>query len=143
MQTHIALNLARDRGLDLVEISPQAKPPVCKIIDYGKFKYEQRKRESEAKKKQVKVDVKEVKLKIGIAEHDFNTKLKHIRTFLERGDRVKVLVWFRGREIARPELGKVILEKVAAQIEDIAHLDQYPKLFGRAYSIFVIPGKKK
>lgn len=142
MQTHIALNIARDRGLDLVEISPQAKPPVCKIIDYGKYKYEQSKREAEARKKQVKVAVKEVKLTIGIADHDFNTKLKQIRTFLERGDRVKVLVWFRGREIARPELGKTLLIKLAANIEDIGYLDQQPRLFGRAYSMFVIPGKK-
>ena len=143
LATHIALNVAREKGLDLVEISPNAVPPVCKIIDYGKYRYEQKKKESEARKKQVKITVKEIKLGIGIQEHDLNIKVNYIRNFLENGERVKVIVWFRGREVDRPGLGEVVLKKVIEKIADVGVVDQSPRLFGRSMNMFVVPQVKK
>ena len=143
MDTHIALNLARQRGYDLIEVAPSAQPPVCKIMDYGKYMYEEKKREADARKKQVKIDVKEIKLRIGIADHDLNIKVSKIREFLEEGDRVKIILWFRGREIERPELGEVVLKKVVANIEDIGQIDQPIKRLGKSMSVFVVPQSKK
>lgn len=143
MDTHIALNLARQRGYDLIEVAAQAQPPVCKIMDYGKFMYEEKKREADAKKKQVKVDVKEIKLRVGIQEHDLNIKVNKIREFLEDSDRVKVVLWFRGREVERPELGEIVLKKVVANIQDIGQIDQPIKRFGKSMSVFVVPRSKK
>lgn len=147
LETHIALNLARDRGLDLVEVSPNAAPPVCRIIDYGKFKYEQKKKDTQAKKKQIRVVVKEVKVGIATQEHDLNFKAGHIRDFLAKGERVKVSLWFRGREIARPELGRVVLNKVIAKIQDVGQIERPPSLQGKVMSMFIIPlpgvGKKR
>ena len=147
LETHIALNIARDRGLDLVEVSPSANPPVCRIIDYGKFKYEQRKKEAIAKKKQIRIVVKEVKVGIATQDHDLSFKADHIRKFLSKGERVKVSLWFKGREIAHPELGRVILNKVIAKIKDIGQIERTPSLMGKVMSMFIIPipgvGKKR
>jgi len=139
LETHIALNLARDRGLDLVEVSPNANPPVCRIIDYGKFKYEQRKKDAQAKKKQIKIVVKEVKVGIATQDHDLSFKAEHIKEFLGKGERVKVSLWFRGREIARPELGRVVLNKIIAKIQDVGQIERPPSLMGKVMSMFIIP----
>lgn len=109
-----AQQLAYEKHLDLVEIAPTAKPPVCRIMDYGKYRYEQQKREKESRKKQKTFDIKEVKLRPGIEEHDFNVKFKNAVRFLEDGDKVKVTIMFRGRELSHPELGEVLLNKMAA-----------------------------
>ncbi len=143
LETHIALNVARERGLDLVEISPTAEPPVCKIIDYGKYRYEEKKKESESRKKQVKITVKEIKLGITIQEHDLNIKVSHILNFLEKGERVKVFVWFRGREVDRPELGEVVLKKVIEKIGSRGVIDQPPRLYGRSMNMFIVPQVKR
>lgn len=126
-----ALRLAFEQQLDLVEVAPTAKPPVCRIMDFGKFKFEQQKRDKEAKKKQKVVTVKEVKVRPNIEEHDFNVKFKNAQRFLEDGDKVKVTIMFRGRELSHPELGKKVLEKMAAQLKDIANVEREPKLEGK------------
>ncbi len=126
------INQARNVGLDLVEVSPNATPPVCKILDYGKFKYQEQKRKSEARKKQKVVDVKEIKLRPGIEEHDFQTKMRSIRKFLEAGDKVKVSMRFRGREMVHQDLAVKVFNRVLEEFdEDIAKVDQKPKLEGR------------
>ncbi len=117
--------------MDLVEVAPTAKPPVCRIMDFGKFKFEQQKRDKEAKKKQKVVTVKEVKVRPNIEDHDFNVKLKNAQRFLEDGDKVKVTIMFRGRELSHPELGKKVLEKMAAQLKEIANVEREPKLEGK------------
>jgi translation initiation factor IF-3 len=126
-----ALLKAQEENLDLVEIAPNAQPPVCKIVDYGKFRYDQTKREKESKKAQHQVKVKEVKLKPNIDEHDFQTKLKQARQFVEKGNKVKVTCMFRGREMAHPELGQKMVEKFCKGLEDIALVEAPPKLLGR------------
>ncbi|MBP2643375.1 MAG: infC [Firmicutes bacterium] len=126
-----ALRLASEQNLDLVEVAPLARPPVCRIMDYGKFKYEQQKREKEAKKKQKVVTVKEVKVRPNIEEHDFNVKLKNAERFLLDGDKVKATVMFRGRELSHPELGKKVLVQMAAELKDIANIERDPKLEGK------------
>lgn len=126
-----ALRLAFEQQLDLVEVAPTAKPPVCRIMDFGKFKFEQQKRDKEAKKKQKVVTVKEVKVRPNIEDHDFNVKLKNAQRFLEDGDKVKVTIMFRGRELSHPELGKKVLEKMAAQLKEIANVEREPKLEGK------------
>jgi translation initiation factor IF-3 len=126
-----ALIKAQEENLDLVEIAPNAQPPVCKIVDYGKFRYDQTKREKESKKSQHQVKVKEVKLKPNIDEHDFQTKLKQARQFIEKGNKVKVTCMFRGREMAHPELGQKMVEKFCKSLEDIAISESPPKLLGR------------
>ena len=112
-----ALNLALERHMDLVEIAPNAKPPVCRIMDYGKYRYEQQKRDTEARKKQKSFDIKEVKLRPGIEDHDFDVKFKNAVRFLEDGDKVKITIMFRGRELSHPELGEVLLIKMAKQLK--------------------------
>jgi translation initiation factor IF-3 len=131
MQTRDALRTAMEQQLDLVEVAPTAKPPVCRIMDFGKFKYEQQKRDKEAKKKQKVVTVKEVKLRPNIEEHDFNVKLKNAQRFLEDGDKVKVTIMFRGRELSHPELGKQILVKMANILKDMVTVEREPKLEGK------------
>ena len=135
-----AQQLAYEKHLDLVEIAPTAKPPVCRIMDYGKYRYEQQKREKESRKKQKTFDIKEVKLRPGIEEHDFNVKFKNAVRFLEDGDKVKVTIMFRGRELSHPELGEVLLNKMAAQLKEMAVVERQPKLEGK--NMIMIVAKK-
>lgn len=141
LQTREALKLAQDEGYDLVEISPTARPPVCKIMDYGKYKYEQEKKRREAKKHQVVVHTKEVKLRPSTDVHDLETKLKHIKRFLEEGNKAKITVKFRGREMAHRELGEEVLKRIIAQIGDLAKIDQAPKLEGKMLFTVLSPNK--
>ena len=138
-----ALNLALERHMDLVEIAPNAKPPVCRIMDYGKYRYEQQKREKEARKEQKTFDIKEVKLRPGIEDHDFDVKFKNAVRFLEDGDKVKVTIMFRGRELSHPELGEVLLTKMAKQLEDLAVIERAAKLEGKNMIMIVSPKANK
>ncbi len=131
MSLNEALTAARNHNLDLVNVAPQAKPPVCKIMDYGRYKYEQSKREKEARKNQKTVTIKEVKLRPNIEEHDFQVKSKNARRFLSNGDKVKVTIMFRGREITHPELGRKLCDKMAAELSDISAVESHAKLEGR------------
>ena len=134
-----AQRIADEQGLDLVKISPQATPPVCKLMDYGKFRFEQGKREKEAKKNQHVVEIKEIRMSPGIDVGDFNTKLKNAQKVLADGNRVKVSVRFRGREMAHTDIGKDLLVRFAEQCAEVATLDKEPKLEGRSMSIFLSP----
>ena len=134
-----AQRIADEQGLDLVKISPQATPPVCKLMDYGKFRFEQGKREKEAKKNQHVGEIKESRMSPGIDVGDFNTKLKNAQKFLADGNRVKVSVRFRGREMAHTDIGKDLLVRFAEQCAEVATLDKEPKLEGRSMSIFLSP----
>jgi len=136
-----ALSIAEGLGLDLVLIAPDAKPPVCKIMDYGKFKYQQEKKKKEAKKKQKTIEVKEIKLSVKIAQNDINYKIKHARQFLEEGKHVKFRVFLRGREMSNPDAGKAVLEKVWPMVEDIAERDKPPMLEGRYVNMLAVPKK--
>lgn len=138
-----ALQLALERHLDLVEIAPNAKPPVCRIMDYGKYRYEQQKRDKEARKKQKTFDIKEVKLRPGIEEHDFFVKLKNAVRFLEDGDKVKITIMFRGRELSHPELGEVLLKKMAEELKEMAVVERVPKLEGKNMIMIVAPKVNK
>jgi translation initiation factor IF-3 len=126
-----ALEEAAQQQLDLVEVAPQANPPVCRIMDYGKYKYEQAKREKEARRNARTVTVKEVKLRPKIDDHDFDVKLKHARRFLDNGDKVKVTIMFRGREIVHPELGREILDRITDGVSDIGEVESKPNMEGR------------
>ncbi|WP_029917810.1 translation initiation factor IF-3 [Pelobacter seleniigenes] len=137
-----ALSQAAESGLDLVEVSPQADPPVCRIMDYGKYKYQQAKRASEAKKKQVKVEIKEVKMRPKTEEHDFSFKIKHARRFLEEGNKVKLTIMFRGRENAHPEQGMMQLEKAVEALKDIGQVEAQPSKMGRFMTMMIGPLKK-
>jgi len=139
VSTREALNMAAEAGLDLVEISPTAVPPVCKILDYGKFKYEAQKRKNEAKKKQKVIEVKEIKMRPGIEEHDYDVKMRAIKSFLEEGDKVKVTMRFRGREMMHQELGMKVLDKVRTQLEDLIKVESHPKLEGRQMIMTIAP----
>ena len=143
MSLRDALELAEQRHLDLVEIAPKAKPPVCRIMDYGKYVYEQQKREKEAKKRQRVIDVKEVKLRIRIEEHDFDVKTKNAIRFLQGGDKVKVTIMFRGRELTHPELGEDLLNKMAEKLQEFAVVERKPKLEGRNMIMIVAPKSAK
>ena len=134
-----AQRIADEQGLDLVKISPQATPPVCKLMDYGKFRFEQGKREKEAKKNQHVVEIKEIRMSPGIDIGDFNTKLKNAQKFLADGNRVKASVRFRGREMAHTDIGRDLLVRFAEQCAEVATLDKEPKLEGRSMSIFLSP----
>lgn len=134
-----AQRIADERGLDLVKISPQANPPVCKLMDYGKFRFEQSKREKEARKNQHVVEIKEVRMSPSIDVGDFNTKLKNAQKFLSEGNRVKVSVRFRGREMAHTEIGRDLLLRFAQQASELAAMEKDPKLEGRSMSIFLSP----
>lgn len=126
-----AFRLAAEAQLDLVEVAPLAKPPVCRIMDYGKYKYEAQKREKEAKKKQKIVTLKEVKVRPNIEDHDFQVKLKNAQRFLQDGDKVKATVMFRGRELSHPELGRQVLVRMAGELKDIANIERDAKLEGK------------
>ncbi len=126
-----ALWAAEQAGLDLVEISPNAEPPVCKILDYGKFKFEAQKKKNEARKRQKVIDVKEIKLRPNIDDNDYNVKMRSARRFLEEGDKVKVTMRFRGRELAHQEIGMNVLVKVRDELQDLSKVEQMPKMEGR------------
>ena len=136
-----ALRIAEEQNLDLVKISPQAKPPVCKLMNYGKFRFEQSKREKEARKNQHVVEIKEIRMSPGIDVGDFNVKLKNAQKFLTEGNRVKVSVRFRGREMAHTDIGRKLLDKFAEQCAGIANVDKGAKLEGRNMSMFLSPKK--
>lgn len=139
---HQALAAAGERGLDLVEVSPNAEPPVCRIMDYGKYKYEASKRAAEAKKKTARVELKEVKMRPKTEDHDFQYKLKNARKFIEAGNKVKVTVMFRGREVTHPEFGRRQMEKLVAELKDIAVVEMYPRMAGRFMTMVIAPVKK-
>ena len=139
MSVDEALRIATERELDLVKIAPGSNPPVCKIMDYGKFRFEQAKKEKEAKKNQRVIEIKEIRMSPGIDTNDFNTKLKNAQKFLNDGDRVKVSVRFRGREMAHTEIGAVLLKDFASLCAEIANMDKAPKLEGRNMSMFLSP----
>ncbi len=143
MSSSKALELANSKNLDLVKIAPQASPPVCKIMDYGKYKFEQAKREKEARKKQKIVDVKEIRLSLNIDVHDFNTKLKHARKFIKNGDKVKVSIRFRGREMGHHEIGYETMQKFAEAISSDANVEKAAKLEGRNMLMFLAPKPNK
>lgn len=134
-----AIKLAMEKNLDLVKIAPQSKPPVCKIMNYGKYRFDQIKKEKEAKKKQKTMEVKEVRLSPNIDEHDLNTKLKNAAKFLEKGDKVKVSVRFRGREMTHTEIGKEVLNQFAQGISEVGAIDKAPKMEGRSMVMFLMP----
>ncbi len=134
-----ALNRAAEANLDLVEVAPQANPPVCRIMDYGKFKYLQSKKTQEAKKKQTVIQVKEVKFRPKIEDHDIAFKIKNIRRFLAQKDKTKISLIFRGREIAHPQIGIDLLNRVAAELEDIGTVEQAPKIEGRNLTMIIAP----
>jgi len=139
MSSEEALKIAEEREMDLVLISPQAKPPVCRVMDYGKFRFEQTKKEKEARKNQRVIEIKEIRMSPGIGENDFNTKLKNGQKFLQDGDRLKVTVRFRGREMAHTQIGEELLTNFAEQCKEIASMDKNPKLEGRTMSMFLSP----
>ncbi|MDE5832754.1 MAG: translation initiation factor IF-3 [Desulfovibrio sp.] len=136
-----ALSIAREAGLDLVEVAAASDPPVCRIMDYGKYKYEQQKKKADAKKRQSVIQIKEIKVRPKTDDHDYETKLRHIRRFLENGDRCKVTVFFRGREIVHKDRGVVILERMIQDLSDVAKLDQEPKSEGRTVQMLLVPKK--
>ena len=136
------MRVAGERGLDLVEVSPGAEPPVCRIMDYGKYKYQLAKRASEAKKKQVKVEIKEVKMRPKTDDHDFLFKIKHARRFLEEGNKVKMTIMFRGRENAHPDQGLKQLEKAVEALKDIGQVESRPSKMGRFMTMMIGPIKK-
>jgi translation initiation factor IF-3 len=134
-----ALRAAEEVGLDLVEVAPAADPPVCKILDYGKFKYETQKKRSEARKKQRVIEVKEIKMRPGIDEHDYQVKLRSMRRFLDDGDKVKVTIRFRGRELVHQNLGIRVLDRVRDELEERAKVEQIPKIEGRQMVMVIAP----
>ena len=131
--------MAEEAGLDLVEISPNATPPVCKILDYGKFKFEQQKKAAEARKKQKTVEVKEIKLRPGIDDHDYEVKMKAVRRFFEEGDKVKITLRFRGREMAHQDLGMKLLERVRTEMAEVSKVEAEPLLEGRQMTMIMAP----
>jgi translation initiation factor IF-3 len=137
-----ALQQASDAGLDLVEVSPNASPPVCRIMDYGKFDFERKKREREAKKKSSQTQIKEVKFRPNTDEGDYQVKLRNLRRFIEHGDKDKVTVRFRGREMAHQDIGRRVLERVKADLEEIGTVEQFPKLEGRQMVMVISPRKR-
>ncbi|MDL2300107.1 translation initiation factor IF-3 [Clostridiaceae bacterium OttesenSCG-928-D20] len=143
MTIEAALQIAEDQDLDLVKIAPGSTPPVCKVMDYGKFRFEQSKRDKEAKKNQHVVDIKEIRMSPVIGDNDFNVKLRNGQKFLKEGDRLKVTVRFRGRQMAHTNLGEQLLLRFAAECEEIASMDKNPKLEGRNMAIFLSPKAMK
>ena len=137
--TNEAISLAREVGLDLVEISPNTNPPVCKILDYGKFKYQAQKKAAEARKKQKTVEVKEIKLRPGIDKHDYEVKMRSMKRFFEEGDKVKVTLRFRGREMAHTHLGMELLERMRGELEPIAKVEHEPRFEGRQVVMVMAP----
>ena len=143
MLTREALHMAEEQHLDLVEVAPKAKPPVCRIMDFGKYRYEQQKREKEAKKKQKVITLKEVKLRPNIEQHDFDVKLKNALRFVEEGNKVKVTIMFRGRELSHPELGKEVLSRVAEKLGGLVSIERNAKLEGKNMTMIVAPKVQK
>lgn len=141
LQLRDALQLSLEKSLDLVEIAPTAKPPVCKLMDYGKYKYEQAKRDKEARKKQKTMEIKEVKLRPNIEDHDFETKARNAQRFLQDGDKVKVTIMFRGREITHPDLGRTLCLRLAEFCKPEANIERDPKLEGRNMIMILAPIK--
>jgi translation initiation factor IF-3 len=143
----VSLDDARSRalesGLDLVEVAPDARPPVCRLMDYGKFKYEEARRAREARKKQHTMQVKEVKYRPGIEEHDYEFKTRHVRRFLEEGDKVKVTMMFRGRQLSHPEIGLDVLERVLGDVEDVGKIESQPVREGRTMTMVIAPVNSK
>lgn len=138
-----AIDLARERGLDLVEVAPNARPPVCRFADFGRLKYDRKKKEAQARKNQVVVEIKEVKLRPKTDQHDFDVKVKHVRRFLEDGDKVKITVRFRGREIAHREIGEEQCNKLFQSVEDLGKIGQPAKMEGRQLSMLIEPTRRK
>jgi translation initiation factor IF-3 len=136
-----ALETAEELGLDLVEVAPMARPPVCRIMDYGKFRYEEQRKAREARKKQHRVDLKEVKLRPGIEDHDFDFKAKHARRFLEEGNKVKVTMMFRGRQMAHPEIGREVLERMVEVVADVGKVESAPAMEARSMTMVLAPLK--
>jgi translation initiation factor IF-3 len=132
-----ALDMAVEAGLDLVEISPNAEPPVAKILDYGKFKYQEQKRRNEARKKQKVIEIKEIKMRPTIDDNDYNVKIRAMRRFLEEGDKVKVTVRFRGRELLHQDLGLAVLHRVRDELQDASKVEQHPKMEGRQLTMVI------
>ncbi len=138
-----ALALAAESGVDLVEISPNAEPPVCRVMDFGKFQFQQNKKRQEARKKQVQVQIKEVKFRPGTEVGDYNVKLRNLRRFLDHGDKIKVTVWFRGREMAHQDLGIKLLKRVEADLDEIAKVEHFPHMEGRRLFMVMAPRAPK
>lgn len=134
-----AMQMAFAAGLDLVEIAPQAEPPVCKILDFGKYKYELQKRRNEARKKQKVIEVKEIKMRPGIDEHDYQVKMRSMRRFLEEGDKVKVTIRFRGREMVHQDLGMKVLDRVRDELDEFSKVEQHAKLEGKQMMMVIAP----
>ncbi len=130
---------AYDAGLDLVEVSPNADPPVCKILDYGKFKYEAQKKANEARKKQKVIDVKEIKMRPNIDDHDYDVKMRNVKRFIDDGDKVKMTIRFRGREMAHQDLGLAVLQRVKEEMDELAKVEQFPKTEGRMMTMVLAP----
>ncbi len=143
MSSRDAVEKAQEAGLDLVEVAPNTDPPVCKMMDYGKFRYQQQKRAHEAKKRQTVIQVKEVKVRPKIDEHDFQFKLNHVRRFLEGGDKAKVSVMFRGREIVHRDLGRKLLDRFIEETKDIGEVEMMPKMEGRNMTMILIAKSDK
>ena len=143
MTTRDALRMAVERGLDLVEISPNAKPPVCRLMDYGKFRYEQSRKDRDQRKRQHQNAVKEIKFRPNVGDHDYETKVNHLRKFLEKGHKVKISLTFRGRENAHRELGFAVVERVLEDCKDISNIDMAPKRVGRMVVAMLSPLSKK
>lgn len=143
MATSEALELALSKGLDLVEVSSNSNPPVCRIMNYGKFKFDQAKKEKDAKKKQKQVTLKEIKMRIGIEEHDFNVKTKNVEKFLREGHKVKVTIMFRGREMNHPEMGTEICNRTAEKLKEISVVEKMPKAEGRNMIMILSPKSDK
>tara|TARA_B100000686_G_scaffold348952_1_gene441234 strand:+ start:1508 stop:1978 length:471 start_codon:yes stop_codon:yes gene_type:complete len=134
-----ALEIADEAGLDLVEVSPHVEPPVCKVLDYGKYKYEQQKKANEARKKQKIIDIKEIKMRPGIEEHDYQVKMRSVLKFLDNGDKVKMTIRFRGREMAHQDLGLRVLNRVQEELEDYIKVEQIPTTEGRLMVMVIAP----
>ena len=142
VSTRQAMSMAEEEDIDLVEISPTAKPPVCKLMDFGKFKYEQSKKRDEAKKKQKQVQIKEIKFRPGTDDGDYNIKMRNIQRFLADGDKVKITLRFRGREMAHQQLGAQLLKRVQEDLVEVGAVEQFPKMEGRQMVMMVAPKKK-
>lgn len=142
VSTREAIRMSEEAGLDLVEVSPEAKPPVCRIMDYGKFKFQMSKRKAAAKKKQKQIQIKEVKLRPATEEGDYQVKQRNIVKFLEQGDKAKITVRFRGREMSHPELGMELLKRMMAELAEISTVEQFPKFEGRQIVMVLGPKKK-
>ena len=141
LSTPVALARAEDLGLDLVEVSPNARPPVCKIMDYGRYKYQQKRKANEAKKKQQQVEVKEVKFRPKTDKHDFNVKVERARKFLGKGDKCKMTIMFRGREIVHPDIGRDVLQRAFEMLQEDAVIESHPRMEGRQMFMIIAPAK--